>query len=185
MEKMSKKNLIIIILLMLVSGLLIYYLYLRPEAFVDPTTTTLRVSDGTTPGGNEVGGSSYNSSQFIDYGPYSGGGPVPINLTKKYHWLVDLGVGNYYTLADGEDGQELTFLASFGLNYGGVEQSDIYVDNAKFWDDAGVNARWKTGGRIIRCFSHDNTNDVRGMVKALWMNGAWQFTGGEDHGGLP
>ena len=40
MEKMSKKNLIIIILLMLVSGLLIYYLYLRPEAFVDSPTTT-------------------------------------------------------------------------------------------------------------------------------------------------
>ena len=35
--KMNKRNLIIIILLMLVSGLLIYYLYLKPEAF-NPTT---------------------------------------------------------------------------------------------------------------------------------------------------
>ena len=68
---------------------------------------------------------------------------------------------------------------------GGVVQSDIYVNSAKYWHDNGGNSRWEGGGRIIRCFSHDNVNDVRGMVKALWMNGAWQFTGGEDQGGLP
>jgi len=36
---MNKKNLIIIFLLMLVSGLLIYYLYMKPENFEDPNTT--------------------------------------------------------------------------------------------------------------------------------------------------
>lgn len=39
MGKMNKRNLIIIILLMLVSGLLIYYLYLKPEAFAPGDTT--------------------------------------------------------------------------------------------------------------------------------------------------
>lgn len=48
MGKMNKKNLIIIILLMLVSGLLIYYLYLKPEAFADPTPpqTTMPIPSG-------------------------------------------------------------------------------------------------------------------------------------------
>jgi len=49
MGKMNKRNLIIIILLMLVSGLLIYYLYLKPEAFAPgdtppPQTTTSATS---------------------------------------------------------------------------------------------------------------------------------------------
>ena len=38
---MNKKNLIIIFLLMLVSGLLIYYLYMKPENFADDTATTM------------------------------------------------------------------------------------------------------------------------------------------------
>lgn len=48
MGKMSKKNLILIILLMLVSGLLIYYLYLKPEPFEITTLpqTTMPVPSG-------------------------------------------------------------------------------------------------------------------------------------------
>jgi len=43
MGKMNKKT-IIFILLMLVSGLLIYYLYLKPEAFADAPTTTIALT---------------------------------------------------------------------------------------------------------------------------------------------
>lgn len=47
---MNKKNLIIIFLLMLVSGLLIYYLYMKPENFDNITTpnTTIQNSNMTT-----------------------------------------------------------------------------------------------------------------------------------------
>lgn len=54
MNKPNKKNLIIYILLMLVSGLLIYYLYLKPEAFADttsPQTTLPSISQTTIPSG--------------------------------------------------------------------------------------------------------------------------------------
>jgi hypothetical protein len=47
--KMSKKNLIIIILLMLVTGLLIYYLYLKPENFTDPVTIPNTTTSVTCP----------------------------------------------------------------------------------------------------------------------------------------
>lgn len=50
--KINKKNLIIIFLLMLVSGFLIYYLYLKPEAFApqntDSTSITASASTETT-----------------------------------------------------------------------------------------------------------------------------------------
>jgi hypothetical protein len=54
MGKMTKKNLILIILLMLVSGLLIYYLYLKPEPFeitTSPQITTSEITTMTVPSG--------------------------------------------------------------------------------------------------------------------------------------
>ena len=44
-DKMNKKNLIIITVLMLISGLLIYYLYLKPEKFSISSNYTLKYSN--------------------------------------------------------------------------------------------------------------------------------------------
>ena len=51
LSKMNKRNMIIIILLMLVSGLLIYYLYLKPEAFGagDPPEASTEDTSSTPP----------------------------------------------------------------------------------------------------------------------------------------
>jgi hypothetical protein len=53
MDKMNKRNMIIIVLLMLVSGILIYYLYLKPEAFENTTLPqkTVDSSQTTIPNG--------------------------------------------------------------------------------------------------------------------------------------
>ena len=147
------------------------------DLFLDPElpSTGLRISDGATPGGVPVGSSGYNVGQFWDYGAYANSGNVAINLTKKYHWLVDLGVGNHYTLADGVDGQELVFMPCYGLMYAGVEQSDIYVDHIKHFVDAGPSSRWQPDSLIVRLFSHSVVSNAQAMVKALYMNGSWHF----------
>lgn len=148
--------------------------------------TEIRTYDNGTAGGKTLGGGGYNSSQFIDYGDYVGGVDVNIDLTKKYHWLVDLGSGYHYNLLDGVDGQELVFLPCMGLDYGGNEQSDLWINSVKYWKDAGVSSRWEPGSRIFRPFSHANTTDTQAMVKALWINGCWHFDAMlEDLGDVP
>jgi len=49
MGKINKRNMIIIILLMLVSGLLIYYLYLKPEAFATTSPQSTTDTNSTSP----------------------------------------------------------------------------------------------------------------------------------------
>ena len=146
----------------------------KGDFWYDPETTALRFYNGD-PGGEVLSAGGYNANQYLDYGPYANSGNVAINLTKKYHWLVDLGVGNHYTLADGVDGQELVFMPCYGLMYAGVEQSDIYVDNIKHYVDAGPSSRWKPDSLIVRLFSHSEPNNSQAMVKALYMNGSWHF----------
>lgn len=148
----------------------------KGDIWYDPNTTDLRFYSGSA-GGTvlSAGGSSYDSNLFIDYGSLSGSGNVAIDLTKKYHWLVDLGAGNHYTLADGSDGQVLEFYASYGLVYGGAEQSDIYVATLKYFADAGASTRYESGARIVRLFGHNQTTNTCTKVTATWLNGAWHL----------
>ena len=56
--KMDKKNLIIIAVLMLISGLIIYYLYLKPEKFSLAGNYTKKYTSDTSSGSTIVGSSS-------------------------------------------------------------------------------------------------------------------------------
>jgi hypothetical protein len=145
------------------------------DVWFDPESTTLRTYDNGTMGGKLLGGSGYNSNEFIDYGSHTGA-DTNIDLTRKYHWLVDLGDGHHYNLLDGVDGQELIFFPCQGLDYQGVEQSDVYVNNMKYWDDG--RPSWWTGSRIIRIFGHADAVNMVAQVSAVWMNGAWHFSAG-------
>lgn len=152
------------------------------EIWYDPYLNTLHAYNGD-PGGMTIGGDSFNLTQFWDYG-YAYGSDCNINLTKKYHWLVDLGDGHHYNLLDGVDGQELIFLPCNGLDYQGHEESDVYVNSMKYWDDG--DARWWTGSRITRIFGHADASNMKAQVSALWMNGSWHFSAGPvDLGNVP
>jgi len=74
--KMSKRNLIIIILLMLVSGLLIYYLYLKPEAFANttPLQNTTTVANSTLP----------QTTTTIPSGCPTLPPPIPVAVLSRY-----------------------------------------------------------------------------------------------------
>jgi len=147
----------------------------KGEVWYDADTTALRFYNGD-PGGEVLsGGSSYSSNDYIDYGETYGGGNVVINLTKRYHWLVDLNSGNYYTLADGVDGQVLEFYTAFGLMYGGAENSNIRIDTCYHWSDAGASSRYMPGPREVRVFDHNATNQLRTKTTATWLNGGWHF----------
>lgn len=154
----------------------------KGDVWYDPSTTALRFYNGD-PGGEVLSAGGYSASQFIDYGSYTGAN-ANIDLTKKYHWLVDLGDGFHYNLLDGVDGQELIFLPCSGLDYQGVEQSDVWVNNMKYWDDS--RPSWWTGSRITRIFGHADAINMVAQVSAVWMNGAWHFSAGPaDLGNVP
>jgi hypothetical protein len=145
----------------------------KGDIWYDPASTILRFYNGTA-GGTAVGG--YSSSDLIDYGSnYAGELVIAIDLTKKYHWLVDLTSGGKYTLANGTEGQEITFFACSGLMGAGQENSDIWVDTVKHYVDAGPSSQWTTGSMIIRAFSHSVVSNAQGMVKAQFIRGCWHF----------
>ena len=151
------------------------------DIWYDPATTVLRFYNGE-PGGATAGA----TSAYKDYGQGATNLDVAIDLTYTNQWLVDLGAGNHYTLADGVDGQELAFFAAAGLDSAGVERSDILVNSVKYWNDAGPSSSWTSGARYIRLFDHNNeplTNAVA-KVTATWFNGSWHFDGGKDMGGV-
>ena len=153
----------------------------KGDIWYDPATTDLRFYNGEA--GGTIAGST---STYKDYGDGATNLDVAIDLTYKNQWLVDLGEGNHYTLADGVDGQELAFFAAAGLDSAGVERSDILVNSVKYWNDAGGSSSWTSGARYIRPFDHDNeplTNAVA-KVTATWFNGSWHFDSGKDMGGV-
>ena len=143
----------------------------KGEVWYDADTTALRFYNGD-PGGEVLsGGSSYNSSQFIDYGIYPTNVNRPIDLTKKYHWLVNLNSNQqHYTLADGVDGQVLEFYTANGLS--GDDKSDMWVNSVYCWNGSD---RYVSGDRIIRVFDAENTNQLRTKTTATWLNGGWHF----------
>ena len=144
------------------------------DIWYDPNTTALRFYNGD-PGGELANAGGYSASQFVDYGELPTNLNRAIDLTKKYHWLVDLGEGYHYTLADGVDGQVLEFYTSFGLMYGGAERSDIWVNLCYHWSDAGASSRYEPGPREVRLFDHDQVNQLRTKTTATWLNGGWHF----------
>jgi hypothetical protein len=148
----------------------------KGDIWFDPEDPVLRTYNGD-PGGEPLGSGGLSESNYIDYGTDYTGGDLVIDLTKTYHWLVDLESGAHYVLPNGTQGQEIVFFACSGLMGAGQENSDIWVTSAKYYLDAGPSSNWTSGARVIRCFSHAVVPNAQGMVKALFVNGAWHFGG--------
>jgi len=146
----------------------------KGDVWYDNETTALRFYNGD-PGGEVLSAGGFSLSNYVDYGELATNVNRPIDLTKKYHWLVDLVSGHYYTLADGVDGQVLEFYTAYGLMYGGAENSNIRIDNCYHWSDAGASSRYMPGPREVRVFDHNATNQMRTKTTATWLNGGWHF----------
>lgn len=153
------------------------------DLFFDPTTTTLRVSDGTTPGGNEIsggGGSSFTKQTYVSSGGSTS--DVAIDLTKKCHVLEELD-GAVYTVADGTtDGQELIFVPQYHANPANIR---VNFNTTKLYYDA--ETRWNTSSFEVNLFSPTDTayaitQTMRAMARAIWVidsdGGAWHLDGG-------
>ena len=154
----------------------------KGDIWYDPNTTTLRFYNGD-PGGTLAGGDSYSATDFIDYGQLPTNQNRAIDLTYKYHWIVDLQSNSYhYTLADGAEGQVLEFYAAAGLS--GDDKSEVWINNVGVWD---TNlGSYRIYGRIVRVFGSDQTNTLCTKVTARFLNGAWHFDAPlYDVGGLP
>jgi hypothetical protein len=149
------------------------------DIWYEQGTTTLRFYNGD-PGGELL--SSGGTSTYLDYGQLPTNQNRAIDLTYKNHWLCDLNTSYHYTLADGVDGQELSFFASSGLNGGGIIKSTIWVNSAKFLNTG--TSSWTSGVREFLLFATEDevlTNAVA-KVTATWFNGSWHFDGGRDLG---
>ena len=140
------------------------------DIWYDPATTTLRFYNGD-PGGEVQGVGGYSATDFIDYGTLPTNVNRPIDLTKKYHWLVNLSTNQqHYTLADGVDGQVLEFYTASGLS--GDDKSDMWVNSVYCWNGS---TAYSSGDRIIRVFDAESVNQLRTKTTATWMNGGWHF----------
>jgi hypothetical protein len=150
----------------------------KGEIWYDTDTTALRFYNG------EAGGEvlSASTSAYLDYGQLPTNQNRAIDLTYKNHWLCDLNTGYHYTLADGVDGQELSFFASSGLNGGGIVHSTIWVNSAKFMNPG--TSSWTSGIREFLLFSSEDEvlSNAVAKVTATWFNGSWHFDGGRDLG---
>ena len=154
----------------------------KGDVWYDDQATALRFYNGD-PGGEPLSAGGFSAGSFKDYGSYEGtNSNAPIDLTMKYHWIVNLDDGYHYTLADGQQGQELVFLACSGLSPQN-DDSDLYVDTAKYWDDGA--GQWSGGQRVLRLFTNANAENVTGAITAIFINGCWNFTAGaQDQGGF-
>lgn len=152
------------------------------DVWYDDQTTALRFYNGD-PGGEALSSGGLTAGNFKDYGSYEGtNSNAPIDLTKKYHWIVNLDDGYHYTLADGVQGQEITFFPCLGLTPQN-DDSDLWVDNAKYWNDGA--GQWDAGARVLRLFTNANAENVTSAITAIFINGCWNFTAGaEDQGGF-
>jgi hypothetical protein len=156
----------------------------KGDIWFDPENPVLRTYNGD-PGGEPLGSGGLSESNFKDYGVFQGTGDnAAIDLTKKYHWIVDLDSGNYYTLADGVQGQEIVFFPCVGLRPQD-DSSDIVVDNMKYWNDSGPSSQWAAGARVLRLFTNTNANNVTGAITAVYVNGCWNFSAGAEDKGAP
>lgn len=154
----------------------------KGDVWYDPNTTALRFYNGD-PGGELLSAGGFTAGNFLDYGSLPTNQNRAIDLTYKYHWIVNLDDGYHYTLADGQQGQELVFLPSSGLTPQN-DDSDLWVDTAKYWDNGG--AQWGGGNRALRLFTNANAENVTGQVTAIFINGCWHFSAGvQDQGGFP
>ena len=152
------------------------------DIWYDPATTALRFYDGTA-GGAVV--DAAGTSTYLDYGTLPTNQNRMIDLTYKNHWIANLQSDSYhYTLASGVEGQELVFFAAGGLRPQDGS-ADFWVDNVKYWDDGA--AQWNAGGRIIRPFRSADATNLEGMIRAVFLNGCWNFQGTfiVDQGGFP
>lgn len=135
--------------------------------------TELRTYDNGTPGGKTFGGGGLSTGNYIDYGTdYNGELTVAIDLTKKYHWLIDLNTNGHYTLADGVEGQELVFFPCSGYT-GDNDTCQMYIENVYYWD-VNIN-QYVGGGRAVVPFSADQSNTLCTKISAIYINGAWHF----------
>jgi hypothetical protein len=152
------------------------------DIWYDPNTTTLRFYNG------EAGGELLNAggtSTYLDYGSLPTNQNRAIDLTYKNHWIVNLNSDSYhYTLANGTEGQELVFFAAGGLR-SQDGSSNFWVDNLKYWDDG--MQQWNASERIITPFRQTDTNNIEGMIRAVFLNGCWNIQGTYiiDQGGFP
>ena len=147
----------------------------RPgDVWFNEDETELRTYDNGTPGGKAIGGGG-STFTYKDYGPYSGA-DVAIDLDYTGHWLVDLGTGYKYTLADGTyDGQTIYFFPANGYGYG--DMSPVQINSVKYWN-AGVSpARYASTTLTIAMFQ-ETLSSIKGMVTAMWVNGSWNLSTG-------
>lgn len=126
-NKINKRNIIIIILLMLVSGLLIYYLYLKPEAFAD--TTSQQTSNETI---------TTTSQTTIPSGCPTLPPPMPVSVLSRY-----FGVGfNIYpangttassinTSSSGSNSNKMFLIEHIPVVYNGSVGSMYAVSNGQ------------------------------------------------------
>ena len=140
------------------------------DIWYDTDTTALRFYNGEA-GGEVLNAGGYSASQFIDYGSGPTNTNVAIDLTKKYHWLVNLNSNQqHYTLADGVDGQELVFFTASGLS--GNDTSDMWVNSVYCWNGS---TQYVSGDRIVRVFDSESVNQLRTKTTATYLNGGWHF----------
>jgi len=151
------------------------------DIWYDPATTALRFYNGTAGGAVVNAG---GTSTYLDYGSLPTNQNRTLDLTYKNHWIVNLDDGYHYTLANGVEGQELVFFAAGGLRPQDGD-SDFWVNSLKYWDDGAQ--QWQADAKIITPFRQTDTTNTEGMIRAVFLNGCWNFQGTYviDQGGFP
>jgi hypothetical protein len=140
------------------------------DVWYDQQTTALRFYNGE-PGGEPLSAGGFSLTNYVDYGELPTNVNRPIDLTKKYHWLVSLNSNQqHYTLADGVDGQELVFFTASG--YTGDDKCDMWVNSVYCYNGT---TNYSSADRIVRIFDQETTNQIRTKTTAMWLNGGWHF----------
>lgn len=138
------------------------------------TTNGLRLHDGSTQGGNVIGGSSGEGTTYLDYGNVdSGSGNMTINRNYKYHWLVNLSgnpsANRRYYLENGNDGDVFYFMPSTPFD---PTNTTMWVDSISY----NANGTFGTGSANVQMFS-TTVGSTETLIRATWFNGSWHFNG--------
>lgn len=158
----------------------------------------LRLHDGNTSGGNAVGtgslpsnasgflkndgsgnlswGAANEGGGYLDYGQIdSGSGNMTINLSYKYHWLVNLSgnpsANRRYYLANGNaDGDTIYFVPSTPYD---PSNTQMYVDNFAYYQ---TGYGFNVAAGVVQLFASVN-NSTEALIRATWLNSKWVFNG--------